>query len=199
MNIYINSQQTVIELDKESSIGNALIKIDAWCAAEKVIVKNIKIDNAVYNSKEMSHLCISDVKTMEVDTQPQQQFLNEVIHEVLEYIPRLKKGIENSYTCFQSANIDDGIAWFNQCIDGIEWTNSVLSKLNLIFNRNPERLAQYDNISDEFIKFNAAISEIFKAMNNEDYVSIGDILEYDIISSLDNFTNFLSDIQNIKE
>lgn len=105
---------------------------------------------------------------------------NNIIYEALEtlydYLPRLIKGINDAVENFKMQREDKGIGLLIKIIDGLQWCTEVVYKTE-------EVLTTYGiEIDKEAI--NSIYNEVIEALENEDYVLISDLLEYEIVPIL---------------
>lgn len=100
------------------------------------------------------------------------------------YIDSLKAGILQAVSYYQSGEESKGSALVIQICDGIEWLVKALTLCYDIIN-----LQRNINILNE------KLNEIVDAFENEDYVLIADLLEYEIIPVLDGTKDNIKNIQ----
>jgi hypothetical protein len=109
------------------------------------------------------------------------QAVYETLVAVDDYILRLTRGIESTVQLFRQQKEDEGLGLLIQIIDGLSWTIEAVFSLRITlleqgFNANVEQL-------------NDLLNELLKAMENEDYVLISDILQYEIQETLHSWKN----------
>ncbi|MEY8763050.1 MULTISPECIES: hypothetical protein [Clostridium] len=91
-----------------------------------------------------------------------------------EYMYNLKRGIKSVVDKFQSGKENDALNLLPLVIDGLQWMAQIIVLTKDVQKREI-------NLS----KFNCKLKETVKAIENEDYVLISDIFDYEIIPILE--------------
>lgn len=107
----------------------------------------------------------------------------DVLNTAKDYIDSLKKGIMHAVNCYQSGEESKGSALVIQICDGIEWLVKALTLSHEVIN------------SEQSInELNEKLSEIVEAFQNEDYILIGDLLDYEVVPTLDKIQSSIKNI-----
>ncbi|NLK96805.1 MAG: hypothetical protein GX272_01840 [Epulopiscium sp.] len=104
----------------------------------------------------------------------------EVIQTLVEYTGRLINGINEAVDSFHEGMEGKGMDLVVQIIDGLKWSMEAIS-LTLDVQVEPI------DISEMIEPFNAMV----EALENMDYVLIGDILEYEILPKVEEWNQKL--------
>ncbi|MGV8145777.1 MAG: hypothetical protein ACLKAK_03590 [Alkaliphilus sp.] len=113
------------------------------------------------------------------------KIMYEALETLREYLPKLIAGIKTTIDYFRENREDEGTKLLVQVIDGIQWSVEVVSKTKII-------LMQYEIIIDDS-KLSEILGEFEEALRNKDYVLIADLLEYEIIVLLDEWSFVLNE------
>lgn len=97
-----------------------------------------------------------------------QQF--EALQTANEYIVKLEAGIIEATRLFKSGEEGQAVNMIHDIIDGIEWLSNVM-RLTVGVH---EKKIEFDEINNQLV-------EIVEAFNNEDYILVGDLFEYEIL------------------
>ena len=87
-----------------------------------------------------------------------------------EYINNLKRGIIDSVELIQNDNEERGIALIPDIAEGIGW---VLNVIELTKDAQKKKI--------EFNDINEKLEEVVEALENDDFILIGDLLKYEIL------------------
>lgn len=98
----------------------------------------------------------------------------EAIISADEYLYNLKKGVKNIVELIQEGKEQEGINLISQVADGIDWVASVV-KLTKDIQKN----------EIEMEDINEHIETIIEALENEDYILISDLFNYEILPILE--------------
>ena len=107
----------------------------------------------------------------------------EALQTATEYIDNLKEGIQKAINYYQSGEEDKASKLINPIAEGIEWLVQVLVLCNDVIN------------SQESIdSLNKNLIEIVNGFENEDYILISDIFEYEMLSTLEQVQTSLKEV-----
>lgn len=98
--------------------------------------------------------------------EPETNELNDVT--LNDYLINLVPAIKKCANYYQSGQLSDGSSLLVNIIDGLNWVITVAAK--------------YIEMQGNSIKeINIKLNEMVKAFENEDYILVGDFLEYEIL------------------
>ncbi|WP_459478713.1 hypothetical protein [Clostridium saccharoperbutylacetonicum] len=109
----------------------------------------------------------------------------EVLIEAYNYIDNLKNGIENLSSAINGGNEEKGVGLIPLISDGLEWLTKVI---DLTKDVQTEEVSSGD--------LNEKLKEIIEALDNEDYILVGDLFNYEIIPILDEIKGKIGIIVN---
>lgn len=107
-------------------------------------------------------------KTFDIEEFLRQQF--ETLQTANEYIVKLESGIAESVRLFKSGEEGQAVKMIYDIIDGIEWLTDVM-RLTVGVH---EKKIEIDETNNQLV-------EIVEAFNNEDYILVADLFEYEIL------------------
>ena len=99
----------------------------------------------------------------------------EALKTANEYIDNLKNGIENLVNKINSGEESNGIALIPIIADGLDWLINIIKLTSDVHN---------GAISME--NSNEMLEQIIEALENEDYVLLGDLFNYEFLPILEN-------------
>ena len=91
----------------------------------------------------------------------------ELYKSAVDYLPKLAKGLMAVAELMHSGNDADGAYFFIKATDGLRWLAGFLRNMTAFDYKEIEELGNY-------------LSSLLEAWENEDYVLIGDLLEYEL-------------------
>ncbi|QGU95066.1 hypothetical protein GOM49_08155 [Clostridium bovifaecis] len=98
----------------------------------------------------------------------------EILNTAQEYINSLKGGIIQTVNYYQNGEESKASDFIIKICDGIEWLAKALTLTHDVINSE-----------EDLNQLNRKLEEIVEAFENEDYILISDLLEYEIMSILD--------------
>lgn len=90
------------------------------------------------------------------------------------YMDNLKNGINSIVEKFQDGHESDALHLLPLAIDGLQWMTQVMTLTKDV---------QIGSV--DLSKFNEKLNEIVEAIENEDYILVGDLFEYEILPILE--------------
>lgn len=102
----------------------------------------------------------------------------EVLITAYNYIEDLKNGIENLSNAINGGNDEKGVKLIPLICDGLNWLTQVINLTEDIHSGDVS-----------IVELNEKLEEIIEALENEDYILVGDLFNYEIIPILDEIKN----------
>ncbi|URZ00973.1 hypothetical protein [Clostridium felsineum] len=105
----------------------------------------------------------------------------EALKTAAEYIPKLKKGIKDIYEYYEKGEYEKGAEIITEASEGFGWI------INLI-------AVTKDVLSEELdeAELTEKFSEVIEAMENEDYILVGDLFQYEVYPIIENYERVIS-------
>lgn len=150
--------------------------------------KDNKVISIVADGKNIDPDFLDKLETgidkVEIVTKSPFDLVVEGLVEGTGYLPRLINGLNETSNHFREGNINRGIKKFQQGIDGLNWLNHLLVGLDLYIYSDSQFK---DNIKcyTDTKEFSGIIKELLSAWENEDYVLISDLVEYELVPVLE--------------
>lgn len=107
----------------------------------------------------------------------------EILVTANEYIDNLKNGVNKVAHCIEVGNEEEGISLIPLIADGIEW---LLKVIDLTKNIHEENI--------DTTKISGKLCEIVEALENEDYILVGDLFNYEISDILEEIQNNINKV-----
>jgi hypothetical protein len=104
--------------------------------------------------------------------------IDETIKKIFEHIPKLKAGIIETAEFFQRYEENKGTTLLCEIIDDIQWIIGALVETNKL---DAERNLEINN----------RLKDIVAALENGDYILVGDLLQYELLPLIEEFGSSL--------
>ncbi|KGI39717.1 hypothetical protein [Clostridium tetani] len=98
----------------------------------------------------------------------------EVLETAKNYIDNLKEGIDNIYNYISEGKENNALDLIPDFAEGIEWLSQVLVLTKDVHKKD----LNIDGL-------NNILNEVVEAIENEDYILVGDLFKYEIYEKLD--------------
>ena len=155
-----------------------------------IIADGQKITN--FTAEEIEK--IQPINQLEVIAKESNTLGKDTLSQIAEFIPRFMAGIEEVIDKFAQGKDSDGFKMLGQALESLQWLNTV------VFNLEGKFKGMKETGETEFIVFKTnwieSIKELYSAFEGHDLVLTSDILEYELIPTLN---KFLKLIEKLKE
>lgn len=127
---------------------------------------------------------VDAVKLIEIETVTLQQYADELILEIRNYLNRALPEIPSLTTEFYQGGSKEAWSRLNELLEGLQY---VLQYMNIVYE---QRQIQYDNLEifgagSQMIS--SSVSELMEAVQEQNTTMIADILLYEILEGLSTF------------
>lgn len=183
-----------IELNNDQEYSTLGDIIDAIEANNGVIIDIIADGQKITNFTAEEIEKIKPINQLEVIAKESNSLGKDTLSEIAEFIPRFMAGIEEIIDKFAQGKDSDGFKMLGQALESLQWLNTV------VFNLEGKLKGMKETGETEFVVFKTnwieSIKELYSAFERQDLVLTSDILEYELIPTLN---KFLKLIEKLKE
>lgn len=139
----------------------------------------------------------SDIDSLEVELANLKDLVATNLANALEYLKKLIPGFEQAADLFRAGNEQEANKYYLQILDGIDWFSQVVS---IIMNPDEGEMklpdADEDNLKARQKKLTDLMSQMLEANQNQDWVLLADILEYEMVPFYKDWEKILSKLEN---
>ena len=139
----------------------------------------------------------SDIDSLEVELANLKDLVATNLANALDYLKKLIPGCEQAADLFRAGNEQEANKYYLQILDGIEWFSQVVSVI-MSPDQGETELPDTDNESLEVRqkKLTDLMSQMLEANQNQDWVLLADILEYEMVPFYKDWEKILSKLEN---
>ena len=139
----------------------------------------------------------SDIDSLEVELANLKDLVATNLANALDYLKKLIPGFEQAADLFRAGNEQEANKYYLQILDGIEWFSQVVS----VIMSPDEGETELPDTDDESLevrqkKLTDLMSQMLEANENQDWVLLADILEYEMLPFYKDWENILSKLEN---
>jgi hypothetical protein len=139
----------------------------------------------------------SDINSLEVELANLKDLVATNIANALDYLKKLIPGFEQAADLFRTGNEQEANKYYLQILDGIDWFSQVVSVIMQPDDGETELLdADSENLQVRQKKLTDLMSQMLEANQNQDWVLLADILEYEMVPFYKDWENILSKLEN---
>ena len=133
-----------------------------------------------------NELDLDRIDEIKFETKKVEQLITETLVEAENYLPKLKKALNNAAELFKNGKEADASDLLDKTLEGIQWylevVNGILSLID-----NEELKDKGNKILTDFTQ---ALNRAMIALQNEDYDYLGDLLEVEMMEYLGKLSDF---------
>ena len=138
----------------------------------------------------------SDIDSLEVELANLKDLVATNLANALDYLKKLIPGFEQAADLFRAGNEQEANKYYLQILDGIEWFSQVVSVI-MSPDEGETKLPDTDDESLEVRqkKLTDLMSQMLEANQNQDWVLLADILEYEMVTFYKDWEKILSKLE----
>ena len=139
----------------------------------------------------------SDIDSLEVELANLKDLVATNLANALDYLKKLIPGCEQAADLFRAGNEQEANKYYLQILDGIDWFSQVVS----VIMSPDEGETELPDTDDESLevrqkKLTDLMSQMLEANQNQDWVLLADILEYEMVPFYKDWEKILSKLEN---
>ena len=139
----------------------------------------------------------SDIDSLEVELANLKDLVATNLANALDYLKKLIPGFEQAADLFRAGNEQESNKYYLQILDGIDWFSQVVS----VIMSPDEGETELPDTDDESLevrqkKLTDLMSQMLEANQNQDWVLLADILEYEMVPFYKDWEKILSKLEN---
>ena len=190
MKISINGAET-----EESSFQGETLKevLDAILKSRQdSYIRRIWLEGQEVSSSAQDTLMTStsSIELLELELAYLADLLANNLGNAKEYLEKLIPGIQKAADLFRMGNEQEAHKFYLQILDGIDWFSPVV--LNIVKSRGNEVEGQ--SLEDRQERLTGLMAQMLEANQNQDWVLLADLLEYEMIPFYEDWQETLSRI-----
>jgi hypothetical protein len=158
----------------------------------QLVLTGVKLNGEEVLAGELSDLAgRSGIDFMDITAATPHQLVGEALAEAGTYLPRLAEGLRLAAGYFLSGREGEGISLYLQAVDGLIWFQYMAEGL---FNFGQFAVLP-SGLAGKLGDYRARLGELLTAWENQDYLLIGDLLDYEIAPFIEYFVDSLDSIR----
>jgi hypothetical protein len=191
MKISINGAETQdpsFQGETMEEVMNAIVK-----SRQNSYIRRVWLDGQEVSSDSQDILKISpaSVGLLELELAELQDLLAKNLTNARDYLVRLIPGFQKAADLFRMGNEQEANQYYLQVLDGIEWFSQVV----IIIVSTQENKSEEKSLEERQKKLTDLMSQMLEANQNQDWVLMADLMEYEMIPFYKDWEAVLSRIE----
>ena len=162
-------------------------------------IRRIWLDDQEFpsNDREALQKKPSDIDSLEVELANLKDLVATNLANALDYLKKLIPGFEQAADLFRAGNEQEANKYYLQILDGIEWFSQVVSVIMSPDEGETEMPdTDVESLEVRQKKLTDLMSQMLEANENQDWVLLADILEYEMVPFYKDWEKILSKLEN---
>jgi hypothetical protein len=190
MKISINGAETESSFQGETlkEVLDAIVK-----SHEGTYIRRVWMDGQEVSSSAQDTLMTStsSVDLLELELANMKDLLATNLGNAKEYLEKLIPGFQKAADLFRMGNEQEAHKFYLQILDGIDWVSQVSQ--TIVSSRENELEGQ--DLKERQEKLTGFMAQMLEANQNQDWVLLADLLEYEMIPFYEGWQEMLSRIE----
>ena len=191
MKISINGAETQdpsFQGETMEEVMNAIVK-----SRQNSYIRRVWLDGQEVSSDSQDTLKTSptSVGLLELELAELQDLLANNLTNAKDYLVRLIPGFQKAADLFRMGNEQEANQYYLQVLDGIEWFSQVV----IIIVSTQENKSEEKSLEERQKKLTDLMSQMLEANQNQDWVLMADLMEYEMIPFYKDWEAVLSRIE----
>lgn len=191
MKISINGAETQdpsFQGETMEEVMNAIVK-----SRQNFYIRRVWLDGQEVSSDSQDILKTSptSVGLLELELAELQDLLANNLTNAKDYLVRLIPGFQKAADLFRMGNEQEANQYYLQVLDGIEWFSQVV----IIIVSTQENKSEEKSLEERQKKLTDLMSQMLEANQNQDWVLMADLMEYEMIPFYKDWEAVLSRIE----
>ena len=134
---------------------------------------------------------VSSIELLELELADLKDLMANNLGNAKEYLEKLIPGFQKAADLFRMGNEQEAHKFYLQILDGIDWISQVVQ--TVVNSRNKELEGQ--DLKDRQGRVTGLMTQMLEANQNQDWVLLADLLEYEMIPFYENWQEALSKME----
>jgi hypothetical protein len=200
MEISLDRKSIELEGLQGSNLEEILMRVMSEHVQPGTVITGVKLNGAGYSEKkphDAEDVPVKDIKTLEIDTMSAEEMARHFFHNGGKHLDLLIKGAEKISELFRIADETEANEHYSEYLENLRLFIKMVAEskeaLRLNFSAIPFQNA---TVEDEVQKLSNVMDQMLKVQENEDWVMLADLLEYELIPLLKEWNEILAVLQD---
>jgi len=192
--IMVDGRETGIVIANFENLEELLLKVVEDECLDGRVVTDVFVNKEAFSEiypHQAEDIEASEIKSVEIMTVPAAEMATSIVTELFKVIRLMDLGAKKVAELFRQADDAEGLEVYRDLLDVIQDFMSMVALLREKFGTkdHPAFVAAADEISSLF-------SEMLEVVENEDWVLLSDLLEYEFIPAVSRWQQVLTDLSD---
>jgi len=202
--LYLNNEEVIPPPPGFSSLEQLIKHVESNLLPPNFVIKQVSLDGSPVDanaSQDDQSVLLGDLtrrEKIEITTCTLKDIALESIGEALSYLERaetLTPSIASSFRDFPGPETFESL---RQLYDGFYWLSMLLDRLEAVYKIDPDStLVSGIPVREHHRRFLAILKQLVSGQEQEDYLLIGDLLEFEVLPIIPVWKSLFADIATV--
>jgi len=171
--------------NETAALEEIFAKINQFLEDSGLVLSHWRVDDPVVYTDFYNYLKerIDEINLIEVEVRTVAAILQDALLTAEEYLGQALPEIETLAAEFYQGPSGESWERFQQLLDGVDWLNQLVT----VIDQNPTKPEEWQDYLAVVERLMNELQNLEEALENQDYVVIGDLLNYEIIPCFQEF------------
>ncbi len=182
MDVYVNGQPDLVSVDPGSGLQETLHQLRDWVVKEGLVVVTLRLDGVAVTVDLPAGRRQENVdayRKLELQVAPPRDMAVGVLDNLRQMLPRLSSAMQESAGAFSRGKPEAALRRFPEIMEGWELVLGAVTQVATLCKLSPQAVAKVVPAEAQQ-DLEDAVRQAKRAMEDADFVALGDVLEYEL-------------------
>lgn len=194
--IIIDGRQMDFQLSSFDNLQEVIVKVMEDGLLAERIVTDVLVDNEQFSEiypHQAEDIACNEIKRLEIHSVPTVQMALSISEELSKVNKLLGNGAKEVAALFRQADDSEALEMFQDMLDV---TRDFLSMIALLRNEYVDLEQSMPEFASNAESISNLLSEMTEVLENEDWVLLSDLLEYEFLPAMENWSGVIGKLQS---
>ncbi len=199
MQVTINEKCISEDFSHMRSLEEALVELNDRFVPEGQQLFQVRVNGEFFSERyprESKYMELNEIATLDLKTIPDREMARVILGEAVQQAEILIQAIHQSARLFRVAAEDEANHYFAQVLEALRWLLTTGEAACRVLQVDlGAAVAGQHRLNSSFLRsLQELLSEMLEICENEDYVLLADLMEYDLLPTVREWQQFLQNL-----
>lgn len=201
MQITLNDQNLPVDLSHLRNLEEALVELNEKFIPPGQQLFHVEVNGEFFTERyprESRYVHLGEVSRLDLKTVSDEDLARSILVDASIQVETMVQALEKSAALFRLAAEDEANHYFAQVLEALRWLLQTgegaceVLEVDLGGVKNP----QIGDVSDFLKRFQDLLEEMLQVYEEEDYILLADLMEYELLPMVTQWQNILSQLSH---
>ena len=202
MQITLNDQSIPVDLSHLRTLEEALLELNEKFIPNGQQLFQVEVNGQFFTERyprESRYVTLGEVSTLDLKTVSDEDLARGILTDAANQVETLARALEKSAALFRLAAEDEANHYFAQVLEALRWllqTGESACKVLEVDLGKESSPHQIGDVSEFLELFQGVLDEMLQVYEEEDYILLADLMEYELLPMVLQWQKILSQISH---